>query len=392
MISVAVESTAQYHFKLVFEMVNNGIDILVANPQQTKTTQGKKTNKFDARRIAVAHRDSRLKPSLIPLVELFNLRKAVRYRYKIINEKTKIKQRVNQIFHQKDFKYKKLLNSRQGMELLRLASIRAVDDKILSAIKGIYSHLVKDEALIDKLKKFPDRLDEVESATFENDIIQLHFLSIIEKKQELTYYIIAKNNKKFRKQIGLLLTIPGVGTNTAVAIMAEIADVSYFPSPRKLVKWAGLAPKVYQSGHKKHITGKIHKGGNKYLRRAVVLACQNIYAKGKKTNPIKKYMLKIKERTDNYWKAICAGARKLLTIIWYMLKRSEYWGNFKIDSEMKEKLTEIFQHKIQLFKSKIRIYRKIMRRLNYSCDELLGGLNKMEVNQRTAFKILVNSV
>ncbi|MHA1253727.1 MAG: transposase [Candidatus Helarchaeota archaeon] len=42
-----------------------------------------------------------------------------------------------------------------------------------------------------------------------------------------------------------------------------MADIGYFPSPKKLVKWAGLAPRVYQSGHKKKITGKIHKGGNK---------------------------------------------------------------------------------------------------------------------------------
>ena len=72
--------------------------------------------------------------------------------------------------------------------------------------------------------------------------------------------------------------------NISVVIMAEITDITYFQSPRKLVKWAGLALKVYQSWHKKHITGKIQKGGNKYLRRAVVLICKNIYAKGKKSN------------------------------------------------------------------------------------------------------------
>ena len=107
-----------------------------------------------------------MKPSLICPVELFNLRKAVRYRYKIINEKTKIKQRVNQIFHQKDFKYKKLLNSKQGLELLSLASIRAVDDKSLSVIKGNYSYLVKDETQIKEFKNFQDKFDEIESVTF----------------------------------------------------------------------------------------------------------------------------------------------------------------------------------------------------------------------------------
>jgi len=36
--SVAVESTAQYHFKLLYRFLNAGIPVLVANPQQTKTT------------------------------------------------------------------------------------------------------------------------------------------------------------------------------------------------------------------------------------------------------------------------------------------------------------------------------------------------------------------
>jgi len=39
--------------------------VLVANPRQTKDTQGKKTDKLDARRIYIAHRDGRLKPSVI---------------------------------------------------------------------------------------------------------------------------------------------------------------------------------------------------------------------------------------------------------------------------------------------------------------------------------------
>ncbi|MHA1249550.1 MAG: IS110 family transposase [Candidatus Helarchaeota archaeon] len=49
----------------------------------------------------------------------------------------------------------------------------------------------------------------------------------------------------------ILLSIPGVEHFSAAIILAEIADTGYFPSPKKLVKWAGLEPRVYQSGHKK---------------------------------------------------------------------------------------------------------------------------------------------
>ncbi|MBD3226872.1 MAG: transposase [Candidatus Lokiarchaeota archaeon] len=105
--SVAVESTAQYYFKLVFRLIESNIPVLVANPQQTKSTQGKKTDKIDARRIAIAHRDGRLKPSVITSKEIFSLRKAMCNRLNLTNQATKIKQRLSQIFHQKDFKHKK---------------------------------------------------------------------------------------------------------------------------------------------------------------------------------------------------------------------------------------------------------------------------------------------
>jgi len=67
-------------------------------------------------------------------------------------------------------------------------------------------------------------------------------------------------------------------------------DIAYFPRPEQLVKWAGLAPRVLQSGHKKRVTGKLHKGGNKYLRRALTLACKNIHAKGNSSNPVYTYI------------------------------------------------------------------------------------------------------
>ena len=40
--STAIESTAQYHFKLLYQFLEANLPILVANPQQTKNTQCKK--------------------------------------------------------------------------------------------------------------------------------------------------------------------------------------------------------------------------------------------------------------------------------------------------------------------------------------------------------------
>ena len=102
--SVAMESTAQYHFKLLYALLDAKIPVLVANPRQTKDTQGKNTDKISGRRIFVAHRDGRLSPSVIAPKEIMHLRKAMRRLGKLINEQTKIKQRLHQVFHQKELK------------------------------------------------------------------------------------------------------------------------------------------------------------------------------------------------------------------------------------------------------------------------------------------------
>ena len=391
--SVAIESTAQYHLKIVYELIREDIPVLVANPQQTKNTQGKKTDKLDARRIAIAHRDGRLKPSVIPPEELFNLRKATRHKLKLIGEMTKIKQRLNQVFHNKDFYYKNLLKSKRGLEILKLVvSNRMIDEEIVKKIIGNRGANYFNDLFIKDLKKFRDKLDEVQQIDIASDLYRLELLKLTCDMQDQAVYAIAKKNKEFAKNMKILLSIPGVGPFSAAIILAEIADIGYFPSPKKLVKWAGLAPRVYQSGHKKKITGKIHKGGNKYLRRAMTLVCQNIYAKGSRNNPIKVFMLKVKKRSDSYWKAICAGARKLLSIIWYLLKRKEEWGKFNLDSEMKKQILEIINKKIRKFEGKIKKYREIQDVLSGACDEVILKLSSTIINSKSTFKMILSSV
>jgi len=75
----------------------------------------------------------------------------------------------------------------------------------------------------------------------------------------------------------LLLSIPEGSPDTPAMVLAEIAGISCFDNPTKLAKWTELAPKVYQSGHKKNITGKIHKSGDKHLWPSFVLTAKDIY-------------------------------------------------------------------------------------------------------------------
>ncbi|MHA1649260.1 MAG: transposase [Candidatus Helarchaeota archaeon] len=192
----------------------------------------------------------------------------------------------------------------------------------------------------------------------------------------------------------LLLSIPGIGPDTAAVILAEIVDISYFPKPAKLVKWAGLAPWVFQSGHRKRITGKIHKGGNKYLRRALTLACQNIHAKGDKSNYLWNFIKSKYQnpKRDSFWRAICAAARKLLIIIWYMLKRNQPWQWQAVPETVLNQLQAKIQRKIKGFQSKIRKYQKTKEMLVQEMNLTLASSLYRGQDPKILLKVLLRSV
>ena len=68
-------------------------------------------------------------------------------------------------------------------------------------------------------------------------------------------------------RVKVLRTLPGVGEFTALVMVAEIGDITRFPSARKLASWAGLTPTVRGSDLKvRH--GHISKQGSVWLRWA----------------------------------------------------------------------------------------------------------------------------
>jgi len=375
-VSTAVESTAQYHFKLMYIFLEKKMPLLVANAKQTKNTQGKKTDKFDARRIAIAHRDGRLKPSVISPPDIMALRKAMRQLVKMIQDMTRIKQRLNQVFHQKDVDLKDLLKTKWGLNVLHGLPIKEVsqllDEFLPKNNKRANSYL----DLLNALIQFKQSLDEIEKITFGVDIARLIHLDILSDRLKLVYNLHAKKNPVFKQQLRTLLSIPGVGPDTGSAMLAEIVDISYFTKPSKLIKWAGLAPSVYQSGHRKKKTGKIFKAGNKYLRRAVIMAATNIYAKGDNSHPIKRFMKVKHVSKDTYWLAICAGARKILTVIWHLLKSNKKWTPQGSSQEILKKTTMLVAKKLKLLENRIKKYKKVSERLTLKSSSILSAMEE----------------
>ena len=115
----------------------------------------------------------------------------------------------------------------------------------------------------------------------------------------------------------LLKSIPGIGDTLSATIMAEIGDIKRFKSPKQLQAYAGIVPWVHNSGDKQR-NGRITKIGSAWLRYATIDAVVGM-ARTKKSSDLKDYFLKVKEN-KSYQTAAVATARKLLAIIWSVLR------------------------------------------------------------------------
>jgi transposase len=115
-----------------------------------------------------------------------------------------------------------------------------------------------------------------------------------------------------------LVQLTGISTLGALTILAAIGPIERFPSPKKLVGYAGLGAKAHDSGQK-HTRGKITKTGRKDLRHALVTAARSAV----RTHAHWKAELARLEPRLGHNKAIVAIARKLLVVIWHILTKRE---------------------------------------------------------------------
>ena len=121
------------------------------------------------------------------------------------------------------------------------------------------------------------------------------------------------------RRVQLLDTIPGIGTVLGLTIAAEIGEVARFQSPRKLIGYAGLAPRIKQSGQSAR-SGELSKAGSRTLRFAAVEAAQGAW---RPSNPWHRLYSDAKSRTAKANPAKAAVARKVLIACWHVLSRNQ---------------------------------------------------------------------
>ena len=116
-----------------------------------------------------------------------------------------------------------------------------------------------------------------------------------------------------------LMTVPGVNLHTAATFIACVGDIGRFGSPRKLVSYLGLDPRVRQSGEEPARYGHISKEGASEARH---MLCEAAWIVVRSPSPLRAFGERIKARRGAGI-ATVAVARKLVVLFWHLLTKEQ---------------------------------------------------------------------
>ena len=329
-IEVAMEATGHYWLSLYSALTDNGLPVSVYNPYQIKSYRGAYNNRkqkndiIDSIIIADYLRVFGSKDSKLPEDDLLSLKQLTRFRSNIVNNVSSLKVQVIGLLDKVFPEYKKLFCDTFGVTSKQLLLTCPTPDDIIK---------ISTTKLSNLLSKYSKGKFNKDTALHIKDVAKASFgikfttdACSFEIKQIINQIIFLENQiNEVDKQIkelydkldNHLLSVPGIGSTIAPIILAEIGDINNFDKPSKLIAFAGVDPSENQSGNKLSTNDKTSKRGSPYLRHAIYNA--SLVAISNEPELRAYYDKKISEG-KHHFVALAGISRKLLTIIYYILK------------------------------------------------------------------------
>jgi transposase len=261
---VAMESTGVY-WKPVFHLLEGRFEAMVVNARHIKNVPGRKTDVQDAGWIAELLQHGLLRPSFLPPPPIRELRDLTRQRAQLVRDRATVVNRVQKVLEDANIKLASLASDVLGVS--GRAMLRAM-------IAGQEDPAALAELARKRLRgKIPQLRQALRGRVTEHHRFLLGML--LDHIEQLEGLIARCDDRigaamaPFAEAAQRLRTVPGIGTQAAEIIVAEIGtDMSRFPSAGHLASWAGLCPGNDQSAGKRR-SGKTTKG-SQWLRTVLV--------------------------------------------------------------------------------------------------------------------------
>ncbi|MEO9886992.1 MAG: IS110 family transposase [Balneola sp.] len=133
-----------------------------------------------------------------------------------------------------------------------------------------------------------------------------------------------ENHTHFHKDVERLKVLPGFGLVCAWTVIAEIGDITRFPTTKQFTSYCRLVPGSKDSGGKHRHRSK-NKDGNRYLRIAFNQAAIIAY---RDYPVVKDFYKKITRRSGKHVARTVVG-KELAKIVWHMLSKDQEYKGFK---------------------------------------------------------------
>ena len=348
-IHIVMEATGHYHECLFRYLVANNYQVQIKNPvviarfKESEYLDKAKTDNLDALLIAQYASKHPFSPSLLKSYNIERIRRIARAKYFLYQDKERIINHLHRYLDEsfpelipflrkrgdiKRYQGRNFFDSKTTLWLLenfpsakKFSLARSeTAEKLRRMSKGAFS-LIK----FNELRTIAKNSIGVSFVETETIIIQLikELRNIQERNEELDQ----KLKPLIDETAPNILTVPGIGYRLAGLLIGEIGDASQFPTADKIVKFAGLDVRVYQSGTvEKH--GAIRKRGSPLLRYALFQAAE----KARIHCPeIAEFYSKKKDEGKHPICALTHTARKILRIVWALLKTGQNYSQLVSD-------------------------------------------------------------
>jgi transposase len=273
-----------------------GMSVAIANPSHEAwrwTRVKRKTDKDDALKLAKLTLLGQLPTVHMPSPQQRQRRRLVHYRRTLVERRTAIMNQVRSIY------------SQQGLSLPSRA--KAWTKAGLKQIAADARPMVECESI-----------DDLWRGRIHSELRLLESLSQEINQVDAKLDALGAEDKRCQ----LLQTIPGVGPRLAETVVTHLDDPHRFKSAGQVASYAGLVPKQMESGTMKR-SGRITRRGPTLLRSMLVEVAWMVYMRNAWA---KAFVQRISRGIASRKKiAIVALARKLLVMLWAMLRDGTSW-------------------------------------------------------------------
>ena len=327
---IGLESTSHYGENLINFLFKQHFKVALINPLQTShlrkaNIRDAKNDNLDSLNIAKSLIFAKLNFISEKNINCFSLKKLTRFRSSLIKQRSKAKIQLTSLldllFPELQYLFKSKIHSKAIYSLLKkypsAEEIAALKDDEISNLLYASSkgHFKKEKSI--ELKSLAKTTVVIKDTSISLHVIQL--IELIELYDKQIKDIVTKIADTVDKLDTKLLSVPGISIIACAIILGETNNFNNFSDSTKLLAFAGLDPKIRQSGNFNASSCRMSKKGSPYLRYALIFTAWNIVRHSEKFN--KYYCLK-RSQGKSHYNSLGHVAHKLVRVIFTLIKKN----------------------------------------------------------------------